>query len=75
VHEIVDSYSRWLATTDTPKLFINADPGFILTGSQRDFCRTWANQEEVTVAGIHFIQEDSPREIGEAIRVWRDAIG
>jgi len=75
VHEIVDSYSRWLSATDIPKLFINADPGFILTGSQRDFCRTWSNQEEVTVAGIHFIQEDSPHEIGEAIRSWRDRIG
>ncbi len=75
VHEIVDSYSRWLSATDIPKLFINADPGFILTGSQRDFCRTWSNQEEVTVAGIHFIQEDSPHQIGEAIRSWRDRIG
>jgi haloalkane dehalogenase len=75
VHEIVDSYSQWLAANDIPKLFINADPGFILTGSQRAFCRSWANQEEVTVAGIHFIQEDSPHEIGEAIRSWRDRIG
>ncbi len=50
-----------------PKLFINADPGSILTGPQREFCRTWANQQEVTVKGIHFIQEDSPREIGQAV--------
>ncbi len=74
VHEIVDSYSRWMAANDIPKLFVNADPGTILTGNQRDFCRTWRNQEEVTVPGIHFIQEDSPDEIGEAIRAWRDKI-
>jgi haloalkane dehalogenase len=75
VHEIVDSYSHWMAANDLPKLFVNADPGMILTGSQRAFCRTWRNQEEVTVPGLHFIQEDSPNEIGEAIRSWRDRIG
>jgi haloalkane dehalogenase len=63
---IVDGYARWLATSDIPKLFVNAEPGTILTGAQREFCRTWPNQEEVTVRGSHFIQEDSPREIGEA---------
>ena len=47
-----------------------ADPGIILTGAQREFCRTWPNQTEVTVAGIHFIQEDSPNEIGEALASW-----
>lgn len=70
VAAIVDRYSRWLATSDVPKLFINADPGTILTGSQREFCRTWPNQEEVTVKGIHFIQEDSPAEIGQAIAAF-----
>ncbi len=64
---IVQAYSEWLATTDVPTLFVNADPGAILTGSQREFCRTWPNQEEVTVSGSHFIQEDSPDEIGTAI--------
>src|SRR4029453_10690940 len=64
---IVDEYARWLATSDVPKLFVNADPGIILTGRQREFCRTWPNQEEITVRGTHFIQEDSPREIGEAV--------
>ncbi|MEM7538306.1 MAG: haloalkane dehalogenase [Chloroflexota bacterium] len=64
---IVDTYSKWLQTCDTPKLFINAKPGTILTGPQREFCRTWPNQEEVTVKGLHFIQEDSPHEIGEAV--------
>lgn len=67
VHQIVSRYSRWLPTTLVPKLFINAEPGSILTGRQREFCRTWPTQEEVTVAGLHFIQEDSPHEIGEAI--------
>ena len=54
-----------------PKLFVNADPGTILTGPQREFCRTWPSQEEVTVRGSHFIQEDSPDEIGRALA--RDA--
>jgi haloalkane dehalogenase len=67
VHEIISAYASWLSTTDFPKLFINADPGVILTGKQREFCRTWANQQEVTVRGSHFIQEDSPAEIGTAI--------
>lgn len=67
VVDIVDRYAKWLATSDVPKLFINADPGSILTGAQREFCRSWPNQEEVTVKGIHFIQEDSPAEIGQAI--------
>jgi haloalkane dehalogenase len=64
---IVEAYSRWLATSDLPKLFINADPGTILTGPQREFCRGWPNQEEITVKGSHFIQEDSPDEIGRAV--------
>lgn len=67
VVEIVENYSRWMSETDIPKLFINAEPGVILTGEMREFCRTWSMQEEVTVEGLHFIQEDSPREIGEAI--------
>jgi haloalkane dehalogenase len=64
---IVDDYARWLATSDLPKLFVNAEPGTILTGPPREFCRTWPNQEEITVRGSHFVQEDSPREIGEAV--------
>ena len=70
VVEIVQAYADWLPESDVPKLFINADPGTILTGPQRDFCRTWPNQTEVTVAGVHFIQEDSPDEIGAAIADW-----
>jgi len=68
VTAIVRDYSAWLSKTDDlPKLFVNADPGVILTGAQRDFCRTWPNQDEVTVRGLHFIQEDSPHEIGTAV--------
>lgn len=70
VHDIVTDYGAWLATSKIPKLFINAIPGAILTGQQRDFCRTWPNQTEVSVPGIHFIQEDSPDEIGIAIAEW-----
>lgn len=64
---IADAYARWLTGSDVPKLFINADPGVILTGAQREFCRSWPNQEEITVRGSHFVQEDSPGEIGEAL--------
>ncbi len=71
VHEIVATYSEWLAECDIPKLFVNAEPGAILTGAQREFCRGFKNQVEVTVPGSHFIQEDSPHEIGEAIARWR----
>ncbi|NCG39773.1 MAG: haloalkane dehalogenase, partial [Actinobacteria bacterium] len=70
VTAIVQSYSEWLQTSQVKKLFINADPGSLLTGSPREFCRTFPNQTEVTVAGSHFIQEDSPDEIGEAIANW-----
>ena len=70
VVEIVDLYAKWLATSDIPKLFINADPGAILVGAQREFCRSWPNQQEVTVKGIHFVQEDSPTEIGRAIAAF-----
>ena len=70
VVEIVDAYAKWLAACDVPKLFINADPGAILIGPQREFCRSWPNQREVTVPGNHFIQEDSPDEIGAAVADW-----
>jgi haloalkane dehalogenase len=70
VVEIVARYARWLASREIPKLFINANPGSILVGAQREFCRTWPNQQEVTVKGLHFIQEDSPAEIGEAIAAF-----
>jgi len=67
---IVNRYAEWMQTNDIPKLFINAEPGAITTGRIRDFCRSWKNQTEITVKGIHFIQEDSPDEIGNAISSW-----
>jgi haloalkane dehalogenase len=67
---IVQAYANWLSASPIPKLFINAEPGSILVGAQRDFCRRWPNQQEVTVAGSHFIQEDSPAEIGAAIAAF-----
>ena len=67
---IVDGYAKWLAVSDLPKLFINADPGVILAGAQREFCRAWPNQREITVKGSHFIQEDSPAEIGQAVAAF-----
>ena len=73
--ERVNSYGQWLASNATlPKLFINAEPGSILTGKPREFCRSWPNQTEVTVKGAHFIQEDSPQEIGRAVAAWIDSL-
>ena len=70
VNAIVEAYAAWLASSNLPKFFINAEPGAILTGAPREFCRGWPNQREVTVKGSHFIQEDSPHEIGQAIAQW-----
>ena len=67
---IVDRYAKWLQRSDIPKLFVDAEPGAILTGPQREFCRSFPNQTEVTVPGIHFLQEDSPQEIAAAIKEW-----
>ncbi|MCL8208584.1 MAG: haloalkane dehalogenase [Actinomycetia bacterium] len=64
---LVQAYADWLASTPLPKLFINGEPGAILVGPVREFCRTWPNQEEVTVPGVHFLQEDSPDAIGMAV--------
>ncbi|MFY0596467.1 MAG: haloalkane dehalogenase [Cognatishimia sp.] len=70
VAAVVDAYSEWLGKTDLPKLFVNAEPGIILTGELRDYARSLSNVSEVTVPGLHYIQEDSPDEIGAAIRDW-----
>ena len=74
VAAIVSEYSAWMASNDLPKLFINAEPGAMLIGAPRDYCRRWANQQEVTVKGSHFIQEDSGREIGQSISRWLQTI-
>ena len=76
VAAIVATYANWLATSDVPKLFVKAEPGLLLaSGSNLDFVRGWPAQAEVTVAGIHFLQEDSPDEIGRAIADWMGALG
>jgi haloalkane dehalogenase len=67
VVKIVEDYGRWLQRTPLPKLFINAEPGSMLIGRARKFCRSWPNQQEITVRGIHFVQEDSPDQIGSAL--------
>jgi haloalkane dehalogenase len=67
VAAIVDNYGKWLAQSSLPKLLILGDPGATMTGRTRDFCRSWANQQEVTVKGRHFLQEDSPHQIGAAL--------
>jgi haloalkane dehalogenase len=64
---IVEGYARFLSTSMTPKLFIDAEPGGFLIGAQREFCRAWPNQEQVTIKGAHFLQEEAPDEVGEAI--------
>jgi haloalkane dehalogenase len=65
--KLVETYAAWLAQADLPKLFINADPGSILVSRQRELCRNWPNQTEVTVKGQHFLQEDSPDDIGRSL--------
>jgi len=64
---VVEKYGQWLVESPQPKLFINAEPGSLLIGRSRDFCRGFPNQQEITVSGLHFIQEDSPDEIGAAL--------
>ncbi|MEU6609559.1 haloalkane dehalogenase [Streptomyces shenzhenensis] len=76
VDAIATSYADWLATSDVPKLFLKAEPGAILASDWLlDFVRKWPAQTEVTVAGVHFVQEDSPDEIGPAIAEWMGSLG
>ena len=70
VAQIAQDYVDYLSASDVPKLLITAQPGAILIGEQLEFCRSWPNQREVSVRGSHFIQEDSPDEIGSALRDW-----
>lgn len=74
VVKIAEAYSSWLAECDVPKLFVNASPGAILRGAARAQCRKWPNQTEIEVAGTHFVQEDSPDEIGRGVANWLDAL-
>ncbi len=70
VVQIVADYAAWLSQSQIPKLFFNAEPGGILIGPQREFCRAWPNQQEITIEGIHYIQEDAPHQIGRALAQW-----
>lgn len=70
VTAIVADYGAWLSTSDVPKLLVVSEPGAILRGAPLEYCRTWPNQREITVAGNHFVQEDSPDEIGQAVADW-----
>jgi haloalkane dehalogenase len=74
VLKIIERNSAWLGTSEIPKLFINAEPGAVLVGKHREICRAWPNQTEVTVRGLHYVHEDSPDEIGTAIRKWYQAL-
>jgi haloalkane dehalogenase len=74
VTAIVEAYAGWLSQSAIPKLLILGEPGAIITGQIREFCRTWKNQTEVTVKGRHFLQEDSPNEIGEALKTFVKSI-
>lgn len=67
VTEIVEKYAAWIKDSPVPKLFVNGEPGSIIRERARSFCRSWHNQVEITVKGIHFLQEDSPKEIGLAL--------
>jgi haloalkane dehalogenase len=70
VLQIVEACGQWMARSEIPKLFINVDPGANLAGPQRDLCRSWPNQTEVTVPGIHYVQEDNPDRVGAALSRW-----
>jgi haloalkane dehalogenase len=73
---IVEKNAEWLtASRSLPKMFINGDPGTSISGRLREFCRTLPNQREVTVKGLHHLQEDSPNEIGTAIRDFVIGLG
>jgi haloalkane dehalogenase len=73
--DIVARYGEWLAASPVPKLLVRAEPGVLLRGENLAYCRTWPNQTEVTVAGLHFVQEDSPHEIGAALAEWLGGLG
>ena len=70
VHDRITAYSAWLKTASLPKLFIDAEPGVFITGRIRRMARNFPNQHHVVVKGLHFVQEDSPDEVGRAIAGW-----
>jgi haloalkane dehalogenase len=72
---VVESYGKWLARSELPKLLVLSDPGAIMRGRTRDFCRSWPNQREMTVKGRHFLVEDSPHQIGAALAGFVRSLG
>jgi haloalkane dehalogenase len=70
VAKTIQDYGRWISKSDVPKLYIHTEPGAVDSGKAREFCLTWPNQTEVTVKGLHYVQEDSPNEIGEAVATF-----
>ena len=74
VLEVIDANNAWMAASDLPKLFIHCEPETVLKGAILDHARTFPNQKEVTVEGLHYVHEDSPHEIGEALAEWYRAI-
>ncbi len=75
VVQVVKDYGQWLAQSELPKLFVNADPGVLITGAVEDYVRSWPAVTEVTVPGLHYVQEDSADLIGEAIASWLAQLG
>ena len=75
VTEIVTRNAAWMASSPVPKLFVNGDPGALLTGTLRERCRRWPAQDEVTVPGLHFLPEDSASEIADALDAWLGRLG
>jgi haloalkane dehalogenase len=76
VNTIVAAYADWLSKSDVPKLFVKAEPGLLVAGGANlDFARKLPAQTEVTVAGVHYVQEDSPDEIGRAVAGWMKTLG
>jgi haloalkane dehalogenase len=70
MHDVVDAYGRWLRGSDVPKLFVNADPGYLLVGRMRKLVRKWPALTEVTVPAGHFVPEDCPDQLGRALAGW-----
>jgi haloalkane dehalogenase len=74
VAAIVTANAAWMAAAPVPKLFVNGDPGALLTGPLRELCRRWPHQHEVTVPGLHFLPEDAPQQIAAALDEWITAL-
>ena len=75
VHDIVDRYGQWMAHSEVPKLFVNAEPGSILVGGPRKVVRRWPSLTAVTVPASHFVPEDAPDEVGRALASWLPTLG